>query len=528
METEQNNIFFKKIVPFSLVVLSFVIFQPLCFLLMWFDKTYHKYLRIFLFIFGIALILLSSYSLITINKLSRFYADYFSVQQALVFPYAIILLLVCLGFIQVVLSFFFKRLPDIKIALASIFLVLTSLAFYVLIGVLVLSIVTPLDNMQKLQYDSIVNEKTGCVADGDCLRCLKKGIDLTRSCYNQDECESECKKILNTACQIDSDCNDGKEATIDICENPMSDKASCVNLSAECINLSSNKKETIPEKRLSIVFIPDKLDTSQFDNFQNELKPHVDAILSTEPFNLYKDRIKFYFLRVSRNFGYFDGKDPGKKEVELLVENFCKNTKEIIVMLGKGSLGKSAISGGLGDHFAISSIDNPWTTVHEFGHSFGGLQDNYLGWVLYDGNERLMDTMAPNVDVAGCQKWCQSNSGPYETSCTKIASEIECRRHERTMEYVENQPKWSCNDPYKCCVWLSEPDPFFQTRFINFRDDKNIGINCYKNSGCYFGSNGQGAWRSTLDHGIMTDEQQKTLEFEDVSKRALEEKLKAY
>jgi hypothetical protein len=147
----------KRKLPFFVVLFGFLVFMPLGFLLMWFDKTYHRYLRIFLIIFGFILIFLSGYFLITINKLSVFYGD-FNVQQPTVFPYAIIFFLALLGIIQIVIGFFFKRLPNIKNAVASILLILSSLTFYIWIGTLVSSVVIPLYNLSNTVNNPIISE----------------------------------------------------------------------------------------------------------------------------------------------------------------------------------------------------------------------------------------------------------------------------------------------------------------------------------------------------------------------------------
>ena len=152
-----ENVISKRKIPFIVILIAFLVFMSLGFLLMWFDKTYHRYLRIILFIFGIVLIFLSVYFLITINRLSGLYKD-FNVQQPIMFPYAILFFLASLGIIQIALGFFFKRLPDIKIAFASILLVLSSLAFYVWLGTLVSSAVIPLYNLSKSGNGLKVNE----------------------------------------------------------------------------------------------------------------------------------------------------------------------------------------------------------------------------------------------------------------------------------------------------------------------------------------------------------------------------------
>ena len=369
-------------------------------------------------------------------------------------------------------------------------------------------------------------KKTGCFKENSCYRCLKDGVDITHACYNQQECENACSIILSAECHTNSDCDDENPNTLDFCESPSTKNAKCVNRLLNCIDLV---KTGDISKNLDIIFVPDKIDEQELNNFQNKLNEHINTILSVEPFKSKKERINFYFLKVSENFGYFDGA-PQEDKVKTFVQIGCGNMDEILVMMGEGAVGRAAIYGTVGGHFAVSGIENPWNTIHEFGHSFGGLIDNYVGWILFDGNPTLADPyIAPNIDVGGCPKWCESHSGVYETECTKITNEEECRHHERTYEYYPGVGyKWSCNDECKCCVWLPNPDPFFKTRCVNFRGNKNIGNNCYGNSGCYYGSNGQIAWRSTLDSGIMTDNQRRSLEFEDVSRRALEKILQEF
>ena len=71
---------------------------------------------------------------------------------------------------------------------------------------------------------------------------------------------------------------------------------------------------------------------------------------------------------------------------------------------------------------------------------------------------------------------------------------------------------------------LPEPDPFFGTNCVNFRGNKNIGINCIGNSGCFYGANGQIAWRSVdgleVD-SIMNNEQREVWNFGDVELKTL-------
>jgi hypothetical protein len=261
-------------------------------------------------------------------------------------------------------------------------------------------------------------------------------------------------------------------------------------------------------KNVDIVFLSlDKIGSSNLNEFQLGLNEHINLMLSIEPFKSKKDYINFYFLKVDENF--WDEQYVDYTKIYSFLAR-CEEVDEVITLMNQGG-------GGGGAHFAAAPYFYPLTTVHEFGHSFGGLVDTYVHSIFYNGDPGLIVANAdssPNIDNAGCPKWCQSNTGPYQTACTLITNEQECRHHERTLD---SDGKWSCQKPgssssddiSKCCVWLSEPDPFFGTKCVNFRDEKNIGVNCVGNSGCFYGAFGsQTVWRSvgkTYPDDALTD-----------------------
>jgi hypothetical protein len=289
----------------------------------------------------------------------------------------------------------------------------------------------------------------------------------------------------------------------------------------KCIVLT---KTGDPTKNLDIVFVPDNI--RDLVDFRTKLNDHINAILSVEPFKSKRDRINFYFLNVTENFGLLDGTGDWV-QTRTAALSACENVDEIIVMIPSSPLGYSTI----GDHFSLSSIQDTWKTVHEFGHGFAGLGDTYVGIIRYNGTPDLRNEAVPtpNIDAGGCSKWCQSNSGPYSSACTQITDEVECRHHERRLGQ-DNQ--WTCDDPLKCCVWLPYNDPFFGTRCVDFRSNRNIGINCLGDSGCYYGANGQIAWRSvqrteendgSTTDSIMNNDQRLTYNFGAVERQSLED-----
>ena len=312
-----------------------------------------------------------------------------------------------------------------------------------------------------------------------------------------------------------------------------------------CIDLSNDDADNIGEifceeiikmgdssKNLDILFVPDNI--NNLDEFKEKLNLHIEGILSVEPFKSKKNIINFYFLDVNEDFG-FSTEENNQKKVESFVQ-YCDYVDEIILLVGE----EENNIGGAGEHFAWSVITEPWKTLHEFGHSFGGFYDTYSGWILFDGNPRVLyqsneeallkmdwnfENLSSNVDNGGCSKWCQSHTGVYQTSCTQITNEEQCRHHERELEnFLGVGDKWSCKDLLTCCVWLPKPDPFFGTNCVNFRDNKDIGIGCIGNSGCFYGANGQVAWRSVKatyenedsTNSIMNDNNKNIWDFGDV------------
>jgi len=278
-----------------------------------------------------------------------------------------------------------------------------------------------------------------------------------------------------------------------------------------------------PSTNLDIVFIPNGFAQNELLEFKGTLKDHISLILGTEPFRSYSNRINFYFLRTTENLQ--SAYSLVYKLRQHLV-TLCEGADELITLSHDKNQGVVLSMDGKASHHAISSIYSPWVTVHELGHSFGNLGDTYVGWMSFDGNPGadFLSTVntQPNIDVGGCPKWCKSNTGPYSTECTEIPDELSCRQHERTLQPFNDQTHWSCNDPIKCCVWLTEPDPFFKTQCVNFRDDKNIGTDCFETSGCYYGAgSAQMIWRSSNSENIMGDDTMKAESFDAVSEQAL-------
>jgi len=147
--------------------------------------------------------------------------------------------------------------------------------------------------------------------------------------------------------------------------------------------------------------------------------------------------------------------------------------------------------------------------IHEIGHNFG-LADLYFGMLYFDGSpSKFWDTNFSrsflNVDGPGCSKWCSSYKPVYEytesfsSKCLTFTEKQDCvsfgRDSERSCNYDESDPM--------CCVWSDEKFEYFNTNCVPVIGSENIGVDCLKGSGCYFGAvYGNYAWRPVYSLGV--------------------------
>lgn len=347
-------------------------------------------------------------------------------------------------------------------------------------------------------------------------RCLVNGV-TDGVCYsNLEQCNIICNSSF-PSCYTNAECNDGDAETIDYCD--LFDYNQCKYYPKPQCSLIGNSSAS--NNPVRFVFVPQQFNVSNFDLIKPDINIHINKILETEPFESNSNIIEFYLLETNVNFGYLNPPDVVEDlKLKAFVEQSCNAVKEIIVFVNKY---ESFGEGSGGGHSAITTIDDTWKTVHEIGHSFAALGDTYTGWIPYDGNYYINNTDFINWDEAGCPKWCSSYTQSYQPPCTQITDETQCRQYERryTEEYGGH---WACDDPLKCCVWLPEPDPYFGTRCVNFRDDYNIGASCLGDSGCYYGAFGsQMVWRSVNSDDIMTDDTRVSQEFSYIHRKAIED-----
>ena len=354
------------------------------------------------------------------------------------------------------------------------------------------------------------SSKNGCVQEQNtCSRCYRNNrIAPEGVCYSQEECLTACPSVLQKQCWFLDECDDGKTNTLDWCEEFV-----CKRQETTCEDLVIKGDEAT---KLDIVFVAEGFHTAaDFQLLREKYPLHIAELLKREPFKPNSNKVNFHLVSGSFDFGYTKPGNLDKaRELATKVARHCyPNADEIVVFVNRQGVGETGIFATHGEHYALTSIYDPVMFVHEFGHSFGALGDEYIEWYLFDGepNRNSFNDQAatafnsPNIDhQVGCPKWCTGPAVKVEDECTRITDETTCRRHNRYLDTMYN--KWTTSEPTQNCVWLPRPHPLFQSRCVKIYDNTDLGSNCLQGAGCY-----HGAWSSQTFYRPSPDSIMRTL-----------------
>ena len=168
-----------------------------------------------------------------------------------------------------------------------------------------------------------------------------------------------------------------------------------------------------PAKKIDIVFLGFGYDDKK--KLSDDVVQYASQLLSIEPFKSNKELFNIWMI---------DEKQPsctlergtyyscGPINVNRIVAS-CPNDY-VIVLISKKVVGYNIRSSSSGNIAKINTRDNKLVLLHEFGHSFGGLADEYRedSYTWFDAKD------FPNCDYAGCEKWKNVNG----TDCIKECS----------------------------------------------------------------------------------------------------------
>lgn len=279
------------------------------------------------------------------------------------------------------------------------------------------------------------------------------------------------------------------------------------------INLLENGST---DKKIDLLFIPQNV--IDFDLLESKIKDilykanpdpnmHPISFFNTEPFKSYKNGFNIAYINKNIDEDFFkcwreepDPNGPPKWHLghgcddELIKEAYkIFNPDYIIVIFDNFPPGYNSLGGeiqylemDLGDELGF-------TFIHEFGHQFGGLADEYIvtispsyycgGFEQEQGfNECIANyskavAIYPNVDTLGCPKWCENYNINKLLEENKICGQInnaeDCASH---------------GDIGQSCTWFNFKHPWFNTNCVLAQGFENIGINCEENTQCIFGA----------------------------------------
>jgi len=304
------------------------------------------------------------------------------------------------------------------------------------------------------------------------------------------------------------------------------------------------------ENRINMIFVG--LNYEDVNQFKNRVLDVLDVMgnssgfFAEPPFARNQDKFNFWYVNEVKD--YDEGNYNYPQELLSKCNYLNLNNKQEITFINH--LGRSSAVLGEGftlfDGFLLGERSNEeviGTFLHEFGHSFGSLLDEYLHssdyWFTYYDIGNFFNIGLANEDQA-CTNWCRGEPIPLEEfkdfDCSEFETMDEC-----DYSHLENGGRWSNNKPcswvnhleecknivdlcsssndqdicssyrtggdlnFNLCVFGREgenPHPYFNSLCLPLRMygvwvDPNIGTQCIESTGCFKGASSAAYFRSS-------------------------------
>lgn len=171
----------------------------------------------------------------------------------------------------------------------------------------------------------------------------------------------------------------------------------------DCVSVQYNEH---PDNSIDIVFL--SYGYNKFDDFREDVNKNINTFLETEPFSSNKEKLNFYRIDNLNqlNCELSSWIKCDEFEVKKLA-SYCPN--DYIIILADRSKIKDFISpvrsSAVSNMEKINTADNKLVVIHEFGHIFGGLADEYVDKQYYS-NINFNPDKYPNCDtLPNCAGW---------------------------------------------------------------------------------------------------------------------------
>jgi len=395
------------------------------------------------------------------------------------------------------------------------------------------------------------------IMDDQCegFRCLSNINEISPACYNEERCDEVCEGICLDIDEWQEECR-------------------------ECMPLFEDHND-LNENRINMVFVG--LHYENITEFKNRVLDVLNVgggspgFFAETPFVGNQDKFNFWYVPEVRDYNESNWRYNENNEVDLLSKcNYLNfNYKQEIIFIKYGGLsgGGSRNSGGL-IHFHDYRYSNTGAInvlLHEFGHSFGHLADEYsyvrwgiTTWTINDYYRETKNINLPDEDQA-CEDWCDGEPVPLENlksfDCSRFNTSLDCNHQSNNKPciapYSEDNPimvngleyygcmnildlclpikdKNLCNSIYrgndKLCIFSSPWDmlhPYFNSScipIVQYSGITYIGTQCIENTQCYYGAMLESYFRSSITSKMRSSSQP----WEYVNERILSEKLNEF
>lgn len=285
------------------------------------------------------------------------------------------------------------------------------------------------------------------------------------------------------------------------------------DLQSNCMPITKNGDAS---NLIDVVFALNNYAGSDKSEVSKVISRHADFLFSKEPFKSNKGKFNLYYL------GEFHETDCGFAIGDICISFFQKAVSSIcpffdeIIVLDRNGLSSTVIVDGVQKAMSAGGYSRPRTavvgtasaagtegvSVHEFGHSFGWLADEYdAPWVGFS------NTKAANCDTFACPKWCSGKSDLIEPMCYKLSTEQECKGK----SYNGVNCAWSAFDGGK----TTKCD-------FPYSSDIDFGTACRDDTKCLYGCGGSAGYRSSK-YSIMGDTNNgKVNDYNTISKQQIQ------
>lgn len=171
-------------------------------------------------------------------------------------------------------------------------------------------------------------------------------------------------------------------------------------------------------EKINFVILPSGYtDYEEFKEDAKNLLIGEDSLLKVEPFKSNKYRFSFSIVNTSRDFGCV----KGCYNVSTLVccdnkaiseeASRCHHDGIIVLLKDRELCGSASYYSKICSKNSLSNL----VLMHEFGHSFGNLADEYVYDDYFDYS--IGEINSVNCDIEGCEKWQNITDGCYQ-GCT--------------------------------------------------------------------------------------------------------------